>query len=70
MSMGVMATINQELDIDTLILLGSEFGTNVKLKATKEELLFAEEPDKLEDLQERPPVVTIMGHVDMVKPHY
>ncbi|MDD2432100.1 MAG: translation initiation factor IF-2 [Clostridia bacterium] len=64
MSMGVMATINQELDIDTLILLGSEFGTNVKLKATKEELLFAEEPDKLEDLQERPPVVTIMGHVD------
>ncbi|HHY05928.1 MAG TPA: translation initiation factor IF-2, partial [Clostridia bacterium] len=64
MSMGVMATINQELDIDTLILLGSEFGTNVELKATKEELLFAEEPDKPEDLQGRPPVVTIMGHVD------
>ncbi|MGI6587786.1 MAG: translation initiation factor IF-2 [Peptococcia bacterium] len=64
MSMGVMVTINQELDVDTLILLGSEFGTNVELKATKEELLFAEKPDKPEDLQERPPVVTIMGHVD------
>jgi translation initiation factor IF-2 len=64
MSMGVMATINQEIDVDTLILLGSEFGTNVELRATKEELFFAEEHDQPEDLQERPPVVTIMGHVD------
>lgn len=63
-AMGVMATINQELDVDTLILLGSEFGTTVELKATKEEKLFAKNLDHPEDLTERPPVVTIMGHVD------
>lgn len=64
LTMGVMVTINQELDVDTLILLGSEFGTSVELKATKEEMFFAENLDKPEDLQDRPPVVTIMGHVD------
>lgn len=65
LGLGVLATINQELDIDTLILLGNEFGINVEVKANKEDILMAaEEPDKPEDLQERPPVVTIMGHVD------
>jgi len=59
-----MTTINQELDIETLILLGAEFGTTVEIKATKEDILLAEEPDKPEELAERPPVVTIMGHVD------
>ncbi|MGI6144192.1 MAG: translation initiation factor IF-2 [Clostridia bacterium] len=63
-SMGVMATINQEIDVDTLILLGSEFGTTVELKATKEEQFLAQNIDRPEDLKERPPVVTIMGHVD------
>ncbi|MDX9871356.1 MAG: translation initiation factor IF-2 [Clostridia bacterium] len=63
-ALGVLATINQELDIETLILLGSEFGTTVEVKTTKEELLLTEEPDKPEELAERPPVVTIMGHVD------
>jgi len=62
--LGVMATINQELDMDTIILLASEFGITTEVKAKKEELLLAEEPDKPEDLIERPPVVTIMGHVD------
>lgn len=66
MNLGVLATINQELDIDTLILLGGEFGVTVDIKATKEEILTAaaETTDDPEDLQERPPVVTIMGHVD------
>ncbi|HHZ17020.1 MAG TPA: translation initiation factor IF-2 [Clostridia bacterium] len=64
-SLGVFATINQELDVDTLVLLGNEFGTNVEVKVSKEEKLFAEEKaDRPEELQERPPVVTIMGHVD------
>jgi len=63
-SMGVMATINQEIDVDTLILLGNDFGTTVDLKATKEEQFLAENNDKPEDLTDRPPVVTIMGHVD------
>jgi translation initiation factor IF-2 len=65
MSLGSLATINQELDVDTLVLLGSEFGTTVELRVTKEEKMFAEEKeDKPEDLVERPPMVTIMGHVD------
>ena len=64
LSLGVLATINQELDIDTLILLGQEFGTTVEVKTTKEDILLAEKPDNPEDLTERPPVVTIMGHVD------
>ena len=52
-SMGVMATINQEIDVDTLILLGSEFGTTVELKATKEEQFLAQNIDRPEDLKER-----------------
>lgn len=64
LGLGAIATINQELDIETLSLLGGEFGTTVEVKATKEDILLAEEPDKPEELLERPPVVTIMGHVD------
>lgn len=64
-NMGLMATMNQELDMDTLILLGQEFGTTVEARVTKEEILTAaDEPDAPELLKERPPVVTIMGHVD------
>lgn len=65
LGLGVLATINQELDIESLILLGGEFGITVEVKANKEDILLAaEEPDKPEDIMERPPVVTIMGHVD------
>ncbi|WP_020434079.1 translation initiation factor IF-2 [Paenibacillus riograndensis] len=65
-SMGVMATINQELDIDTILLLSSEFGVEVEVKIPVDEDSFetVEENDSEEDLQTRPPVVTIMGHVD------
>ncbi|MCE3201497.1 translation initiation factor IF-2 [Paenibacillus sonchi] len=65
-SMGVMATINQELDIDTILLLSSEFGVEVEVKIPVDEDSFEtmEENDSEEDLQTRPPVVTIMGHVD------
>ncbi|WP_410515160.1 translation initiation factor IF-2 [Paenibacillus sp. BR2-3] len=65
-SMGVMATINQELDIDTILLLAGEFGVEVEVKIPVDEDSFetVEESDTDEELQDRPPVVTIMGHVD------
>jgi translation initiation factor IF-2 len=64
MLMGMMVTINQELDVDTATLIAEEFGATVEVKASKEEELFAEVEDKPEDLVVRPPIVTIMGHVD------
>lgn len=64
MAMGVMATINQDLDVDTATIIAEEFGATVEVKVSKEEELFTDVEDKPEDLQERPPVVTIMGHVD------
>lgn len=64
--LGVMATINQELDIDTILLLAGDFGVEVEVKIPVEEDRFetVEETDDEADLRERPPVVTIMGHVD------
>ncbi|MDO9633008.1 MAG: translation initiation factor IF-2, partial [Humidesulfovibrio sp.] len=64
-SMGVMATINQALDMDTATLLASEFGHEVEnVSFDEQEFLVVGEPDTAEDLKPRPPVVTIMGHVD------
>ncbi|UHA73894.1 translation initiation factor IF-2 [Paenibacillus sp. 481] len=64
--MGVMATINQELDLDTIQLIADDYKVEVELKIPVEEDNFeeVEEQDDEADLQERPPVVTIMGHVD------
>ncbi len=65
MKMGVMATINETIDADTAELIAQEFGHKVKrvTEADVEEGIEGME-DKAEDLQSRPPVVTIMGHVD------
>ncbi len=66
--LGIMATINQEIDFDTCELIASDYGIELeqKLAKTFEEVLSdtADDTDAPESLVERPPVVTIMGHVD------
>ena len=63
---GIMATINNDVDFDTAYLIAEEFGvTAIKKEEVKEEdILFDESEDTLDELQERPPVVVVMGHVD------
>ncbi len=64
MKMGQMSTMNQSIDFDTATLIASEFNFEVKNIAFKEESMLDSSEDKAENLQHRPPVVTIMGHVD------
>jgi len=65
LSLGVMATINQSIDIETATIVAAEFGYEVeKVGFSEDEFLLPKEEDKPEDLRPRPPVVTIMGHVD------
>ncbi|MCS7280644.1 MAG: translation initiation factor IF-2 [Desulfobacterota bacterium] len=67
LSLGVIATINQKIDFDTAYLVAQEFGCELEKELSIEEEFFAKEEemqDRPEDLKPRPPVVTIMGHVD------
>ncbi|MFH1729279.1 MAG: translation initiation factor IF-2 [Pseudomonadota bacterium] len=63
-SMGLMVTINQAIDLDTAILIASEYSFEIENVAFEEAGLLEDVVDKAVDLSERPPVVTVMGHVD------
>ena len=66
MGYGIMATLNNDIDFDTAFLIAEEFGIKAikKETVTEEDILFDESEDTLEELQDRPPVIVVMGHVD------
>ena len=65
MNLGIMVSINQRLEASTIELIAEEYGYEAKFVDAEEMLEdIEEEEDDPEDLQERPPVVTVMGHVD------
>ena len=63
--LGIMATINQYIDFDTASLIAQEFGIEeVEFKSVKRQTKLKEIEDKPDTLKERPPIITVMGHVD------
>jgi translation initiation factor IF-2 len=64
MKMGLMVTINNPLDVDTATLLATDFGYEIENVAVDLDEMLESVPDTPESLVKRPPVVTIMGHVD------
>ncbi|WP_276389504.1 translation initiation factor IF-2 [Eudoraea chungangensis] len=64
MSLGIMVTMNQRLDAETLSIVADEFGYEVEFITADLEEAIEEEVDAPEDLKPRAPIVTVMGHVD------
>ncbi|MGN1245977.1 MAG: translation initiation factor IF-2 [Muribaculaceae bacterium] len=64
MSIGVMVSINQRLDAETINLVADEFGFKTEFVSSEVVEAINSEEDSEEDLEPRPPVVTVMGHVD------
>jgi translation initiation factor IF-2 len=62
--MGMMVTINQQIDSDTASLLAAEYDCKVNVVSLYDETVIEEDKEVAEDLKQRPPIVTIMGHVD------
>ena len=64
MSIGIMVSINQRLDAETINLVAEEFGFKTEYVSAEVAEAIMEEEDREEDLQSRAPIVTVMGHVD------
>jgi translation initiation factor IF-2 len=64
MTLGIMVTMNQRLDAETLSIVAEEFGYEVSFEKAELEENIEEEVDNAEDLSPRAPIVTVMGHVD------
>ena len=64
MSLGLFVSINQRLDAETLAVVAEEFGYKVEFVSVEIAEAIEEEEDSPEDLKARPPIVTVMGHVD------
>ncbi|MDR0382395.1 MAG: translation initiation factor IF-2 [Spirochaetaceae bacterium] len=64
MSMGQMVTINQQIDSETAAIIAAEFGAEVNIVSLYDETLIETEADDASSMTPRPPVVTVMGHVD------
>ena len=63
-NMGLMVTINQQIDHETAEIIASEYGCEVHLVSLYDETIIQQEEDRPEDMEPRAPIVTIMGHVD------
>ena len=64
MNLGLMVSINQRLDAEALVLVAEEFGYEVEFVTAEVNQAIEQEVDKEEDLVPRPPIITVMGHVD------
>ncbi len=64
MNLGLFVSINQRLDAETLALLADEFGYKIEFVSAELQETVREIEDDVEDLKPRPPIVTVMGHVD------
>src|SRR5690606_8492420 len=64
MALGLMVTMNQRLDAETLLIVSEEFGFEVNVVSSDIEEFVSEEEENEEDMKPRAPIVTVMGHVD------
>ena len=63
-----MVSINQRLDAETINIVAEEFGFTTEYVSAEVSDAIQQEEDSEEDLTTRPPIVTVMGHVDMARP--
>ncbi len=64
MTLGLMVTLNQRLDAETLSIVAEEFGYKIEFVTAEKEEIIEEVLDDPKDLKSRPPIITVMGHVD------